>query len=317
MRRQWFDRGWKLAVSFGLLGVLLWTQDLGSVFALMRDADPMWLAAAVVVMMIGQTLTALTWGILLAARGLAVRMRDVVNIYYMSSFIGTWLPSSTGPDVLRAYYLARHVDGYDAVGSMLVLRFISLLGLGLFALVGIYAVPSQLPPEALLLALLLVLGSAGALVVGFTERPRRWATAVLEAIGLRSLAGMVGKVHGALHAYRQSPRALVVATVLSLAVQLFRILEIYCAALALGAEVSFQHYLVLVPVTTLITLIPISLAGIGVREGAFVYFFSRVGMSESMAFSLSLLVFGLTLVLWAIGAVLYWFDKPVASAERE
>jgi len=316
MRRQWFDRGWKLAVSLGLLGILLWTQDLGSVFGLMRDADPMWLGLAVVVMMIGQTLTALTWGILLAARGLAVRMRDVINIYYMSSFIGTWLPSSTGPDVLRAYYLAQHVDGYDAVGSMLVLRFISLLGLGLFALAGIYAVPSGLPPEASLLAWLLVLGSAGALVVGLTERPRRWATVVLEAIGLRSLAEMVGKVHGALHAYRQSPGTLGVATVLSLAVQLFRILEIYCAALALGAEVSFQHSLVLVPVTPLITLLPISLAGIGVREGSFVYFFSRVGMSESMAFSLSLLVFGLTLVLWAIGAVLYWFDKPVASAER-
>jgi hypothetical protein len=58
----------------------------------------------------------------------------------------------------------------------------------------------------------------------------------------------------------------------------------------------------------------VSLAGLGVREGAFVYYFSRAGTSPEMAFSLGLLVFGLTLVLWVIGAVLYWRAKPPAAA---
>jgi uncharacterized protein (TIRG00374 family) len=264
--------------------------------------------------MVSQTLMALTWGLLLAARGLRVPLGKLVNIYYMSSFIGTWLPSSTGPDVVRAYYLARHVDGYDAVGSMLVLRFISLLALGLFAITGIALVPSEVPMSALVLAGLLVAGSAGALIVGMTEGPRRLAQRVLNAIGLGGLGNVLGKLHDALHAYRSSPGALAAATVLSLAVQLFRILEIYYAGLALGGTVPLVQYLVLVPVTTLITLVPVSLAGLGVREGSFMYFFSRVGMSEETAFSLGLLVFGLTLVLWAIGAVLYWRDRPDRGA---
>ncbi|MCH7824029.1 MAG: flippase-like domain-containing protein [Acidobacteria bacterium] len=313
MRQQWFSRGWKLLVSIALLAILVWTQDLSDVFQLIRHAHSGWLVLSTLLMLIEQTITAVTWGILLAARRLKVPMLELINIYYMSSFIGTWLPSSTGPDVLRAYYLARYVDGYDAVGSMLVLRFISLLGLGLFAVAGIYLVPSELPPEALLLAWFLVAAGAGALFVGFTERPRRWATAVLEAIGLRRVAAILGKLHGALHAYRKSPGALLVAMFLSMVVQFLRIVTIYYAALALGAGVPFLHYLVLVPVTILISLIPISLAGLGVREGAFVYFFSRVGMSESMAFSLSLLMFGLTLVLWVIGAALYWRDRPAAG----
>lgn len=314
MRQQWLGRAWKTLVSVALLGLLAWTQDLGGVLSLMASADAGWLALAVVVMMIGQTLTAVTWGMLLAARGLRVPAGTLLNIYYMSSFIGTWLPSSTGPDVVRAYYLARHVDGYDAVGSMLVLRFISLLGLGLFAVAGISLVPEQVPPEALMLAWLLVLGSAAALLVGFSDRPRRWATGVLEALRLHPLARILEKLHAALQAYGKAPRALALATLLSLAVQLLRILEIYYAGRALGAVVPLRHYLVLVPVTTLITLIPIGLAGLGLREGSFVYFFSRVGMSESMAFGLGLLVFGLTLVLWGIGAVLYWRDRPAVPA---
>lgn len=314
MQPQWLGRAWKVLVSVALLGLLAWTQDLGGVLSLMASADLGWLTAAIVVMMISQTLTAITWGMLLAARGLQVPSGKLINIYYMSSFIGTWLPSSTGPDVVRAYYLARYVDGYDAVGSMLVLRFISLLGLGLFAVAGISMLPDQVPPEALPLAWLLVVGSAGALLVGLSDRPRRWATHILEAIRLQPLARILEKLHAALQAYARAPRALLAATVLSLAVQFLRILEIYCAALALGAEVPLRYYLVLVPVTTLITLIPIGLAGLGLREGSFVYFFSRVGMSESMAFSLGLLVFGLTLVLWVIGAVLYWRDRPAAPA---
>lgn len=315
MAQQRFDRAWKLGVSVVLLGLLAWTQDLGSVLSLMGAADPGWLAVAVLAMMASQTITALTWGLLLAARALHVPRGKLLNIYYMSSFIGTWLPSSTGPDVVRAYYLAKHVDGYEAVGSMLVLRFISLLALGLFALVGIQVVPSAVPPSALLLAGLLVAGSAGALIVGMTDGPRWLATRVLRAVGLGALASTLGKLHDALSAYRRAPGALAVATVMSLAVQLLRILEIYYAGRSLGAEVPLTQYLVLVPVTTLITLVPVSLAGLGVREGAFLYFFSQVGMSREMAFSLGLLVFGLTLVLWVIGAVLYWRDKPVAGAE--
>ena len=301
---------WKLAVSLSLLGLLVWTQDLGGVGRVLATANPLWLLAATAIMFVEQTLSAMTWGMLLTARGLKVGMGKVLHIYYLSFFLGTWLPSNTGPDFVRAYYLAKHVDGYEAVGSMLLLRFVSLLALGLFAVSGIYLVPSELPPSAMVLAWILVAGSTGAVVVGFTERPRRWATVLLDAIGLRPLSRILGKLHDALHAYRKAPGTLVVALAASLLVQFGRILTVYFAARALGATVPLSDYLVLVPVTTLITLLPISMAGFGVREGSFVYFFSRVGMAESVAFGLGLLVFGLSLVLWAVAAVLYWLDRP-------
>lgn len=301
---------WKLAVSIALLALLVYTQDLSGVFRIMAQASPKWLLAATVVMFAEQTLTALIWGGLLKARGLAVHIGQILHIYYLSFFLGTWLPSSTGPDFVRAYHLAKHVDGYEAVGSMLLLRFISLLGLGMFAILGILLVPAGLPPAALWLSLFLVAGSTGALIVGFTERPRRWATAILEAVHLGALGRVLGKLHDAMHAYRKEPGALLAATVTSLLVQFLRILTIYFAALSLGAAVPLRDYLVLVPVTTVVTLLPISLAGLGVREGAFVYFFGRAGMDESVAFSLGLLIFGLSLVLWVIGAVLYWLDRP-------
>jgi len=185
--------GWKLLFSLALLVVLALTQDLGGVLSLLAGVADGWLAMAIAVVFVEQSITALTWQRLLAARGLHVGLLEILRIYYLSSFIGTWLPSSTGPDVLRAYYLARHVDGYDAVGSMLVLRFVSLLALGVFAVAGIALVPAPLPPEALVLAWLLVAGSAGALMMGLTDTPRRVATAVLEGLRLQRLAAILGK----------------------------------------------------------------------------------------------------------------------------
>lgn len=303
-------RLWKLAVSLALLALLAWSQDLSGIWSIMRRASPAWLAAAAGVMFVEQTLTAINWGMLLRARGLLVGLGRVVHIFYLSFFLGTWLPSSSGADFVRAWYLARHVSGYEAVGSMLLLRFISLFAFGLFAAAGILALPANVPVEALLLALLLLLGSAGALLIGFTERPRRWTTAVLDAVGLHALARIIGKLHDALHAYREAPGALGLTLGICLLVQFMRILTVYWAGLALGATLPLLDYLVLVPVTALITLIPVSLSGLGVREGSFVWFFGRAGMDEATAFGLGLLVFGLSLVLWIVGAMLYWRERP-------
>lgn len=303
-------RLWKVAVSLALLGILVWTQDLSGIWSIMRRASPAWLAAATLAMFAEQTMTAATWALLLRARGLQVGVGQVIHIFYLSFFLGTWLPSSTGPDFVRAWYLSKEVDGYEAVGSMLLLRFISLLGLGLFAAGGILALPAGVPPEALALALMLLAGSAGVLTIGFTEGPRRWVTGLLEAIGLAGRGRIIGKLHDALHAYRRAPAALAQATLISLAVQFLRIVTIYCAGIALGAGVPLLDYLVLVPVTTLITLLPVSLSGLGVREGSFVWFFGRAGMDEATAFGLGLLVFGLSLVLWIVGAMLYWRERP-------
>ena len=305
---------WKLAVSVALLALLAWTQDLSGVARVFAAASPWWLLVSAALMFVEQTLTALTWGMLLAARGLKVGTRTILHIYYLSFFLGTWLPSSTGPDFVRTYYLARRVDGYEAVGSMLLLRFISLLGLGLFAVGGIYLVPQQMFPMSCRRRDVARLASGGGKHRSACRRfhgetaalghrcpgRRRAATAEPDS---RQVARCSARLPEGSRSVGRGAGGLAACPVRAHPHRLF-------AARALGATVPLSDFLLLVPVTTLITLLPISKAGFGVREGSFVYFFSRVGMAEPVAFGLGLLVFGLSLVLWAVGAVLYWRDRP-------
>jgi uncharacterized membrane protein YbhN (UPF0104 family) len=76
--------------------------------------------------------------------------------------------------------------------------------------------------------------------------------------------------------------------------------------LGLGADVGLAYYLVFVPLTSLVLILPISFAGLGVREGTYVYLFGQVGLAREVALSLSLLVYALgTVAPGLVGGVIY------------
>ncbi|MFQ5742146.1 MAG: lysylphosphatidylglycerol synthase transmembrane domain-containing protein [Acidobacteriota bacterium] len=305
-RRNWL---WKSAVSILLMALLFWTVSFRKVLSTLLSVDPLLLGAAAAVQFLEQGLTAVAWTLLLRARNIDLSLARVVYLHFMGVFVGTLLPSSSGTDVVRTYYLARTISGYEAVGSMLVLRLTGLLALGMVAVVGIQLVPSQLPWSALVLVGVLIAMVAFALALALTDAPGRWASALLGRLGLPRLARVAEQLHQTLVGYRRARGHLLMVGALALLVQLLRIITTYYAARALGATLPLRYYLALVPVVILLTLLPVSAAGLGVREGSFVFFFTRAGMTQPQAMGTGLLVFALHLLLAAIGGVLYWRDK--------
>jgi uncharacterized membrane protein YbhN (UPF0104 family) len=87
-------------------------------------------------------------------------------------------------------------------------------------------------------------------------------------------------------------------------------------AAGLGAGVRLAYYFVFVPLTSLVLVLPISFAGLGVREGTYVFLFSQVGMSQEMALSLSLLVYALgTVTPGLVGGAIYLLRGARGSRE--
>ena len=103
---------------------------------------------------------------------------------------------------------------------------------------------------------------------------------------------------------------------LSLFTQIIGIIIFYTAGLSLNISVPIIYYFLYIPVIQVIVLLPISIAGIGVREGAFVYFFTQLGVSRTQAFSLSLVVFSLSLCLAFIGGIIYWCSGILISRKK-
>ena len=80
----------------------------------------------------------------------------------------------------------------------------------------------------------------------------------------------------------------------------------YLIGLSLGDRVSIWYYFLFVPITSIVTILPVSFAGLGVREGAYVFLFTQAGMPRETALSLSLLVYVISIFTpGLIGGVIY------------
>lgn len=287
----------RLVVSGTLLAWLAWETDWGEVsqaFAGLRPAP--WLAA-VGLYLAAQVISSVRWQLLARPLGFAQGPRQFLGFYFIGMFFNMLLPTSVGGDVVRALYLnGRSGRRFPAFLSVFVDRFSGLLVLLALACVGAFFYPRPLPEHVGWA----VWGTAGSAALGLALLPllgrctRRFQRARRLGEGARLYLGR--------------PRLLLGATVLSLLVQAANVVIVWLVGLAINAPVPAGYYWVLVPMVTLLTLLP-SISGMGVRETGMTLFLAPLGVSRSMALSLSFLWFAVFVATSLCGAVVYVFGS--------
>jgi glycosyltransferase 2 family protein len=254
---------------------------------------------------LARPLAAYRWYVLLHGKAPAVTFVDVVRLVLVSGFVGHFMPGGVGVEILKAYGLAgRTSDTLLSVTSVLVERLFALVALVLLMLIGLALVPA-LPAkvvQSVWIASVLILGAVLALVV---PQFRRLSQVVLSPAPLAPVSRGLEKLYGALDEYVQQRRLMLWSLILALLFQLIRCIEIAIAADALGADLPFMVFMTFVPMVVLITLMPISIGGLGVQDVSFVYLFGLVGMPAEIALPASLLIHILVLLTTAPGAWLY------------
>jgi glycosyltransferase 2 family protein len=240
-------------------------------------------------------------------------LRTVMRIFFVSTFVGTFLPASVGGDAVRAYGLSKEgVEGVEAVASVLMDRLLGVVSILIVAIAGAILARDLIDIRALFpaLALLTVL-SAAALTVVFSPRAAKGAARLLAFLprGRETGTRLVTAIQ------RYSTLHLPMANVLlcSIAVQVLRVLQTYCLGLALGMAVPLGVYFALVPIILLIVLMPITINGIGTTQAAFVWLFGRAGVASAPAFALSVLFLSIAVVGNLPGGLLYLFGGKRAS----
>ena len=98
------------------------------------------------------------------------------------------------------------------------------------------------------------------------------------------------ELRGSVNEYKLHRSKLIKVFFLSVAMQTLRIVVYYLASLAVNANIPFQYFMIFTPIVMFLVMLPISLAGIGLRESSFVYFFSKVGVLGTIAFAIPALV---------------------------
>lgn len=291
----------------GLSAILLiWvlsTAGLDQLAAAARGADLGCYALAVGLAVNGILLRSARWHFLLKAVGARVSYGRAVYLYFVGAFFNAFLPTGFGGDVVRVLEVGPGATSQQAAGTALVDRltgFIMLFVLALLALPFAFGLlPANLALLIAALAAAVLLGSA----LLFEGRLLRRLTGWLPR-GL-SLAGdaWIGRTYAVITAI--GARGIAIALFWSLLFNLELIVETVLVARALGIDVTAGVFFLFVPVTTATLLVPISISGLGVREGLYVTLFGQLGVSAASAVALSLGAYSLDMAMGLVGGVVY------------
>lgn len=300
--------GARLVISAALLWVLVtrigtnWSEAIpdatGHTFA--------WLAGALLFTLAGVVLSAARWSAVLAALGQRPPFRRLLSLYFAGQFMSNVLPSTIGGDALRVSRLAKDTgEGPTAFASVVLERLTGWLVLPVITLVGLAVNPGLRElGRATALAFGVAVGTLLLLgvVLGLTARRGTGIEAKLEHNeGWRRFTSAV---HFGIRRLARDPRAATRILATGFAYQFILIGSALMAARALNlpAGVGPTALVAFVPAVLTAQVLPVSISGLGVREGLFVLFLGPLGIPRSQAIALGLLMYLLNLVVSLFGA---------------
>jgi uncharacterized protein (TIRG00374 family) len=308
-------------VAIALTAYVIWSSEPRQVAAAARRADPGWIAAAVALVIADRSLMAWRWIDLLAALSHGTRppFPTVLRIFFVSTFVGTFLPS-VGGDVYRAYSLSRHdVRLAESAASVLMDRVLGVLSIVLLGAAAAAAAPALARHPAVAAAL--GLAATGCLLAAATIFSDRAAAAVHRAAGLlphATLERLSRKMTDAVRRYARHRGTLLRVLGASVAVQVIRVLQAYCLGRAVGLALPLSVYLVFIPIILLVMLLPVTINGLGTSQVAFDWLFTPLAADAAAVVALSLLFVALGIVGNLPGAILYaGGTRTAAAGQRE
>ncbi len=304
----------RIAVSAAMLGFLLSRVDTAALLPDGNARTVWWLAVGLVVWFAAIVLATLRWQRVLVALSLPSPFPPLLSHSLAGLFVANFLPSTIGGDVLRVMRLsADNGEPPASFASVVLERLTGFVVLPVITLVGLVLHPS-----------LLHLGNASRLALALSLATLAALVAILVVAGSPKLGGrlaghpswlrFVGAVHLGIARIRRDPAAGVGVLAVAFAYQLMVVTAAWVAAHVLGLNLGWTIMLAFIPVVAIAQVIPISVGGLGLREGALVLLLQPLGVAAAKATALGLLLYGLNLLVSLLGAPAFAVRRQPVTA---
>ena len=309
----------KISVTCVLLYWVLRSMNLDQAGHRLAEAHPSYLLATLGLIWFGHFLCVIRWDILLRIFGIPLPLRQLVRIYGIGMFFNLVLPGLVGGDLVKGYLAGR--DGrrpYSlSFASVFLDRDLGFVAMVLQAVVAAALFPVTVQGYNLLLVFLGLLGICIlANLILFHPLAHRMLQMAFSAGRFPAFAKKLESLSQAFHEVMQSPARLAIALFISLVNQFLMVVSGWFIARALDINAPFFYFMVFIPATAVITMIPISINGVGLREFAFMRFFASIGVSQEQGALLGFLSSIVIVVSGLPGAIAYLIHKKEVSREK-
>lgn len=303
--RVWL--AFKIFVSAGLLAVLISRADLQEVVRSAASTSPVAVLIALLVALVSWAVNTLKWQRLLEATGYRLKYSSLFNLNLVGLFYSLLLPGQISGEVVKGIKLARSGVTIGVVAATIAVdRIGGVVAICLLVIVGL----SLGPALANLLAPILIIAVSLLAVACVPFLLLKAGTMGARSESLIKKLGYPGRVLASLMSTLKTFSTLkdnkIITVTLSLSIlsQLLVALSNFIVAWGMGLEIPFVTMLWIVSAVSLVHMVPISFAGLGVREGAYVFLLHEHGVPVPVALTLSLTVFGIILVQGLLGGAL-------------
>lgn len=304
----------RFKICFSLLMIaslfLFGKVDLSKSWAAALTAHKGYMLGAILLFLVSPVMNAQRWQLLAGAVGLKKSLLKMTQYCYVGTFFNLFLPSTVGGDFSRCYYLSKGTGKYlHALTSVIVDRAMGLAVLLMFATFGLLLGPggADIPMNLKLPIFLLTFGVF--FVVPFMPQlsnrilgPANWFS--------RKLNESTARV------FWQDRGLILTAFLLSILMQVLVVICHVGVGMALGIDLPLWYYFVFYPSVAVLGFVTPSINGIGIREWAYTYFLTFMGVENSTALAFAIIWLGMITLLSLLGGVVYTLGHFKISDEE-
>ena len=295
----------KVIVSLGLITLLVNQVDFNKIVNILKNVDITMIIYALILLIIQVFIATTRWQYVLKCQKIMLDYKNTLQILWSGLFFNQAMPSSVGGDVIRGYYLKKQgmTLGRATLG-VLIDRLFGMIGLVLLVLASLPLLFELVDdPIARTGVLFIAVGiSLALLFIFFTDKlPGNFSH-------LKLVKGFYALSQGGRHCIAERYNGVIIL-VLSVFIHLISVVAVMTMATGLGLSIEWGGFLLMVPLVGLMMVVPISIAGWGVREGVMVVGFGYLGVAPEAALALSIL-YGLSVLVVALpGGIIWMFKK--------
>lgn len=300
----------KILISSALIYILLSKANLNEMYVALKHVSIEYYLLSIFLYFIAILLSSVRWVIILKEKSIHIPILAALKFYLISLFMGIFLPSG-GLDVVRALYASRYGTKSEVFGATVIDRLSGFYGILAYILLGFFILPEELTKYRNVIGIALLM----LLLFNILIFLKRINDLLNKKLPDTKILVPIKKFINSMYFYKGSIPLLLKILPLSLSIQATFAISAIIISCSLGAQIPVLRGLFYVPLVNFLAMIPVTISGLGLREGGFVYFFKSFITREN-ALLLSLLYYMASVIISLPGFLLFLLDKPSKNLKK-
>ncbi|MFO7891306.1 MAG: lysylphosphatidylglycerol synthase transmembrane domain-containing protein [bacterium] len=305
----------KLIISFALIVFLIKRIGISSIIEVISSVSLVWIGLALCIFLVSHCIGSYQWWLLLQAEKIKINFFNALKFYFVGLFFNNFLPSSLGGDLFRMFDINKFSSkGTSAVFSVIIDRFMGFFVLSCFAVLAFpVIILENLFDQQYITYFLIFIGIWVFILFLFFNKkvaqPFAWVYEKLapEEIHLKTI-----EVYRKIHSFGRSRSLFIKLVFISILIQSLRIFMHYMVSRSLDVNVSCKYFFFIIPFIAIISSLPISIGGIGIRESIGMILFSSIAaIQNDVAVSIEFLAFLVAIFSSLPGGIIFIIRRKI------